>query len=317
MAKVLASLLALAVAALGFALIDQRRQVAALQAQLAAAQESSAKEVAARQAEVVEWQERGKVFQRESEQLRQKLAERAAPAPAAEGAPAEKKDARGDFLKGMAKMFTDPEMKKVMRSQQGMAIRMMYGDLTSELGLTTDEAALIFDLLTERQMSVAGKAMSDGEAAGAEAKAAQDSFNAELKNVLGEERMKKFESFERTVGERMTLQQYQQSMAASGTPLDEAQRKGLLSIMTEERLKQPPSKFDPGSKDVAGAMKAMRTGEGMEQAMEQQRALNARVLGRARTVLSADQTLAFEAAQKQMMEMQEMGMKMWKSGKME
>jgi hypothetical protein len=58
----------------------------------------------------------------------------------------------------------------------------------------------------------------------------------------------------------------------------------------------------------------MRTVEGMAQAMEQQRALNQRVLARARTVLSADQTLAFEAAQKQMIEMQEMGMKMWKSG---
>ena len=61
-------------------------------------------------------------------------------------------------------------------------------------------------------------------------------------------------------------------------------------------------------------MKAMRTGEGVEEAMAQQRALNQRVLARARTVLSADQTLAFEAAQKQMLEMQEMGIKMWKSG---
>jgi hypothetical protein len=31
-------------------------------------------------------------------------------------------------------------------------------------------------------------------------------------------------------------------------------------------------------------------------------------------VLSADQTNAFEAAQRQMLEMQEMGIKMWKSG---
>jgi hypothetical protein len=322
MNKFLTPLLLVAVVALSGVVFAQRGKLQRQQAELAALREAVARESATQQAEVAQIQERSEVFKRESEQLRQKLAERTAPTDNAKtvDAASAKKEGMGDFMKGVAKMFTDPEMKKVMRSQQGMAIRMMYGDLTSELGLTPDEATLIFDLLTERQMSLAGKAMAAGtdeagaDAAAAEAKNAQDSFAAELKNILGEDRMKKFEAYERTVGERMTLQQYTQSMSAAGSPLDETQRKSLLSIMTEERLKQPPSKFDPGTKDVAGAMKAMRTGEGMEQAMEQQRALNQRVLARARTVLSADQTLAFEAAQKQMIDMQEMGMKMWKSG---
>ncbi len=320
MQKLLPALLAVAVVALSVALFAQVRKVHELQVQLAARQEESAKESDARQAEVVELQERNEVFKRESEQLRQKLADRSAPAPDAADAPAKKGEGGGDFMKGFAKMFTDPEMKKVMRSQQAMGIRMMYGDLAKELGLTPDEANLIFDLLAERQMSIASKAMgagtgvTDADAAGAEAKIASDSFDAELKNILGDERMKKFETFERTVGERMILQQYQQSMTATGTPLDDTQRANLLGIMTEERLKQPPSALDPGSKDVAGAMKAMRTGEGMAEAMQKQREMNQRVLARARTVLSADQTNAFEAAQRQMIEMQEMGIKMWKSG---
>jgi hypothetical protein len=304
MQKILIAVLAFAIVALSGALVVQNRKTHALEAQLAAAREESARAEDARIVEVARIQESNEVFKRESEQLRQKLADRTAPAAdAAPATAAEKKEGPGDFVKGIAKMFTDPEMKKVMRSQQGVAIRMMYADLTKELGLTPDEATLVFDLLTERQMSVAGKAISAGtgegnaDAAAAEAKAAQDGFQAELRNILGDERMKKFEAFERTVGERMMLQQYQQSMTALGTALEKRQREGLLKIVTEERLKQPASVLDPGTKDVVGAMKAMRTGEGIERAIQQQRELGQRVLSRARTVLSADQTNAFEAAQ--------------------
>ncbi len=320
MHKLVLTLLTITVVGLGSALIRQRGHIRQLEAQLAMQKEEAVREVAVRQEEVAQLQERNEVFKRESEQLREKLADRTPVAPAAAGAAPEKKEAGGDFLKGFAKMFTDPEMKKVMRSQQGVAIRMMYGDMAKELGLASDEANLIFDLLAERQMTISAKAMTagsgtaDADTAAAEAQKTSEGYTAELKNILGDERMKKFEAYERTVGERMTLQQYQQSMTASGMPLDDTQRKSLLGVMTEERLRQPPSKFDPGSKDVASAMKAMRSGEGMEEAMQKQREFNQRVLGRARTILTADQTNAFEAAQKQMLEMQEMGIKMWKSG---
>jgi uncharacterized protein YbaA (DUF1428 family) len=321
MHKTLSAFLAIAVVALATALFSQMGKVRDLRRQLAVQQAQAAKDLHTKQAEYVQLQERSEVFKRESEQLREKLADRTTPAPATTEPGSAKKDS-GDFMKGMAKMFTDPEMKKVMRSQQAMVVKMSYGDLTKELGLSPDEANLIFDLLAERQMSMASKAMGaaagdgDPDAAGAEAKTSKEAFDAELKNILGDERMKKFEAFEKTVGERMILQQYQQSMAASGTPLDETQRKNLLGIMTEERIKQPAGPFDPGNKDVSAAMKAMRTGEGMDDAMKQQREFNQRVLARARTVLSADQTNTFEAAQKQMLDMQEMGIKMWKSGMM-
>ncbi len=197
MNKLLTLLLLVAVIVLSGVIFAQRGKLHEQQGQIAALSEASARESAARQAETVQLQERSEIFKRESEQLRQKLADRTAPAAAVDASALGKKEGAGDFMKGMAKMFTDPEMKKVMRSQQGMAIRMMYGDLTTELGLTPDEATLVFDLLTERKMSVAAKAMSagagegDADAAAADAKNAQDSMNAELKNVLGDERMKK------------------------------------------------------------------------------------------------------------------------------
>lgn len=322
MNKTLPLLLALVAVGLGAAFVAQLDKANDLRRQLAAQQLYAAGQAVETEQETVRLREQNEIFKSESEQLREKLATVAKAGPqaaAADGAKADEKKEEGNWMKGIAKMFTDPEMKKGMRAQQAFAIRMMYGDLAKELGLTPEEMNLVFDLLADRQMEISAKALAGGldsdkiEADAAGAKEAADHYEAEIKNILGDERMKKFKDYERTTGERMVMQQYQQSMSGAGMPLDDGQRKTLLGIMTDERLKNPPSKFEPGSKDVAGAMKAMRTGEGLDQAMEQQRALNQRVLARAKAVLSPDQTNAFEAAQKQMLEMQEMGMKMGKA----
>ncbi len=92
--------------------------------------------------ELAKLREQNEIYKRESRELREKLAAKTAVASAAPAATtaepqgasdAEKKEG-GDFMKGIAKMYQDPEMK-VMRTQQAMGIRMMYGDLAKELGL--------------------------------------------------------------------------------------------------------------------------------------------------------------------------------------
>ena len=50
------------------------------------------------------------------------------------------KEPKGEnFMKGLAKMLTDPAMKKSMRSQQLIGIRMLYSDLAKQLGLSPQE----------------------------------------------------------------------------------------------------------------------------------------------------------------------------------
>ncbi len=316
-------LLALLSLGLAIALFGEVSANKKLQAQLDSRQQELTVQATASEARIAKVQEQNEIFKSESEQLRQKLVEqkKEVAAPGTEGAdPAQAaKKPDGNWLKGIAKMFNDPEMKKSMRAQQAFGIRMMYSDLAKELGLSSQDANLVFDLLADRQLDMSAKALgSDGDEAklaanAADAQKSKSEYDAEIKNILGEERMKKFEDYERTVGERMTLQQYQQSLSGSGTPLDDGQRKALLGIMTEERLRQPATPLDAGSKDVTGAMKALRSGEGFEKAMASQRDMNQRVLTRARTLLSADQVVSFETAQKQMLDMQEMGMKMGKA----
>lgn len=305
-----------------------RKDLAQLQTDAAAAQE----QMSADAAELKRLRERSEALAGESEQLRARRGVAATGAPEAGAAPdgsasavaaAAKTDDKGGWMKGIAKMFKDPEMKKMMRTQQSMGIRMMYGDLAKELGLSPAESDKVMELLADRQMDASEKAMKTMDEAGQdpaklaeagkEAQQAVTDHDAKLAAALGPEKMAKLNEYERTMGDRMALQQYTASFSAAGQPLEETQRAGLLQIMKEERMKVPAGPLDPGNKDVAASMKAMQTGEGLDKSLETQRQLQQRVFSRAHTVLTPDQMTAFEAAQKQQIQMQEMGVKMGKA----
>ena len=309
-----------------------RQSLAQVHADAAAAQEQMNSDAA----ELKKLRERNAALASESEQLRAHLADAKAGAPetvaaaggagagpTAGGAGAAKTDDQAGWMKGVAKMFKDPEMKKMMRTQQSMGIRMMYGDLAKELGLSSGEADKVIELLADRQMDASEKAMASVDAAeknpakleqaGKDAQQVMTDYEEKLKAALGPEKKAKLDEFERTLGDRMAMQQYQSSFASAGQPLDDTQRAGLLQIMKEERMKTPPGPLDPGSKDVAASMKAMQSGDALEKSLETQRQLQQRVFDRAHTVLTPDQMNAFETAQKAQLQMQEMGVKMGKA----
>lgn len=305
---------------------DLKRQLSELQASVSAEKDAAAKA----RAEAEKLRQQNEAYQRESEELRKTLASAkkgggnspgggsgTPGSPAAAGANGRDE---GSFMKGVAKMFTDPEMKKAMRGQQAMGVRMMYGDLAKELGLSSDEANQVIEILTDRQMAIASKSMEvfDGdtsdpkklEAAGKTVDSTKKEYDEQLKAILGEDRMKKLDGYERGIGDRMQLTQMQQSLAAVGQPLDEKQRQGILSIMQEERARTPQGPLDYGSKNPGQQMKAMYDDSAWEDMFKKSEDFNQRVLNRANTILSPDQVNAFSDAQKQQLEMMKMGMKM-------
>ncbi len=228
-------------------------------------------------------------------------------------------DEGGGFMKGLAKMFSDPKMKDAMRAQQAAGINMMYADLAKEVGLAPDEARQVLALLADRQMEMTGKSMAamsktglDAkalEAAGKETEAAKSVYDEQIKAVVGDQRYAKFKDYENSMGERVVLDQIQKQLSAGGTPLEAGQTTGLLAIMKEERAKVP----NPAAAGNPSAqMKMMQSEDGMNAYVKTQEEFNRRVLDRARTVLSPDQMLTFEAAQKQQIEMQRMGLEMSK-----
>lgn len=253
-------------------------------------------------------------FKSESEHLRKQLATRP-PAPASgadarasdEAAAKSKEGGPGNPMAGFAKMFTDPEMKKSMRVQQSMGIRMLYGDLARQLGLSAEEADHLMDVLTDRQMDLAAAAMANGAAGlGSEesltkGRDAQARATEQLKAILGEEKFAEFRKYERSIGDRFMLQQFEGQFAAMGAPLQASQKDGLLNVMAEERVKTPNQLVN--NANPKEQLEALRSEKALEDFLSSQEAFNRRVLERSRSILTPDQIVALEKAQKQGLEM--------------
>ncbi len=260
-------------------------------------------------AEVADLKKSNEVFKNESADLRKKLADKSSGEDTASRQTASKADG-ANFMKGIAKMFTDPEMKKSMRAQQMMGLRMIYGDLAKELNLSPQDAEQLMEILADRQMDLTSASMSameaggDKDAAGAKITDATKQYEEQLKAVLGEEKYKQFQTYESSMGDRWMMQQWDGQFAASGSPLEAKQKEQLLSVMKDERQKSPPGTFNFGAKnDPAQAFKALQSDEAVNQMVASQQELNQRVLTRARDFLNADQVATLEKVQKQQAEL--------------
>lgn len=276
-------------------------------------------------AELSRLREQIEIFKQESEQLRARLAEEKTapktPAATDANAPAPGESAPGgggQFMKGLAKMFTDPEMKKSMRVQQLVGIRMLYGDLTKELGLVGADAEQLLEILADRQMDISASAMSnlDPNAPDKDAKAkkiadTRQRYTEQLQAVLGEERYQKFKTYEGSIGDRFLLQQSEGQFAATGAPLDSAQKEKLLTFMREERAKTPADGNNlMNTTDPQKQFEAIQSDEAIAQFMTSQETFNRRVLDRARDMLNVDQIATLQKVQQQQIELLKTQMKM-------
>jgi hypothetical protein len=272
--------------------------------------------------EIARLQSQIATFRDESEALRKKLASGpsagAASAPGANALPAAAAgDSKGAWGKNFAKMFSDPEMKKSMKAQQSMGIRMMYGDLFKQLGLSAQDAEQLADILAERQMEFSAAAMAgmngenkpDPEQSNKIADA-KKAYEEQLKATLGEANYKKLQDYEKTMGDRFMMQQYDGQFASAGAPLEPKQRESLLQIMQDERLKMKESPFTQNNTDPQAALEAIKDPAAVDRFFAQQEEMNRRVLDRARQTLSADQIGALQKIQQQMAEMMRGQMKM-------
>lgn len=220
-------------------------------------------------------------------------------------------------MKSIAKMFTDPEMKKSMKVQQLMGVRMMYSDLAKELGLDAQETEQLMELLGDRQMDLTAAAMTaaeDGAGTPEEQRKrieeTQKRYEDQLKAVLGEDRFAKMKSYEATMGDRWMMQQFKGQFSAANAALEPQQKEQLLTLMREERAKMPDQATLGASGNPAKQMELLRSDEGVEKLVEYQQDLNRRVLGRAREMLTADQIVAFEKMQMQQLDLMKTQLKM-------
>jgi hypothetical protein len=228
--------------------------------------------------------------------------------------------ASGGGFKDMAKMFQTEEGKKMMKAQMSMITKMQYRDLAGFLKLSPQESEQVMALLEDRQTAIAGDPwalMADGELdekkmteIEARSKATKAEFDQKLKGLLGDEKFKQMEEYDKGAGARMMMGQLEQSLGASGTNLQPDQRNQLLQIMLDERKNSPPSPFDETGADAARNWKAMMDDTAIDRWMTQESEYHRRVLQNAPKVLAPEQVIELQKAFTQAMEMQKFGMKM-------
>lgn len=242
--------------------------------------------------------------------LKTRLAQKAATgdAPAATKAKADKKDP--GVLGNMAGMMQDPKMRDAMRAQQKFMLGQLYGPLFKKLQLTPEELDQLKEILVDKQM--AGLAMlgpNDAKSKLAALLDARKQTELAMKDLLADDQYKLCQDYEATIGERMALNQINQTFTDPTMALDDAQQEELITLMVDERgkLKIPT----PNEQQEAWA-NGIPSDVALEKLSQQQETLNTRVYERSAEILSDAQRTALKSQLDNQLQMQKVGIQMFK-----
>lgn len=273
---------------------EQADRLAALEAQLAAAD----RKIAAQAAES-DWEDDG------------------AKATVTEAPKKDKPKGFGAILEGMMK---DENMQKMMRRQQRAMLDNMYGALFKRLNLPEDKLNALKDLLVERQMSGAERGMSlfsagqDKEKMAAlveELKLEREAVDQEIAGLLSPDEFDAFKSYEDTMGERMAVSQFANRLQAVGEPLSPEQNDQLIQLMHENNRQELGVGYSNNNPEAA--LEAMQSAEGIEEMLAKMDRANESLSEQSGAILSPSQHKIFVEHQKQQAQMQKVGIQMMKA----
>ena len=229
-------------------------------------------------------------------------------------------------MHAMASMFKDPKMREMMKAQQkavmGPILDKQYADFYKQLNLTPEQTAAFKDLLGKKMLAGAdqGFAMLDDSLdanqradLGKQVKAQTDELDNEIKQALGDDNYKAYQSYEKTIPDRMTTSQFGDQLAGTPNALTPGQQEQLVQEMSDTRnnfnwtstLNQP----NPGAN---GDMASMLTSENIDKFMAEREQYDSQVLAGAQKFLTPAQVDALRNLQQTQRELQGMGFNMAK-----
>jgi hypothetical protein len=319
-------LLAVSVA-LGAVFAHQRNQLAQLRAQLAGT-ESALAAVQARLKEKSEAIENATLAESRAKLLQKTLTERSAAATEQSKQVEKLEQSLADAKTNtpanpLAGMFKDPKMRDMIKSQQkafmGPMIDKTYATLFQQLNLTPEQAAYVKDLIQKKMLANADSGMSmvaDDLTAdqrtelAKQIKESNDAFNAQLKEYLGDDNYQAYESYEKSLSDRMSVGQYRDQIAGTDAALSPAQEQQLIQAMSDERssFQWTADYSNPNPADANFA--EMFNEDRLSRFAEERARYDEQVLAKAKTILNAGQLKSFEEHLATQRRMQEISMKM-------
>jgi hypothetical protein len=158
--------------------------------------------------------------------------EKAATAPAFE---------RRNGPRNMMAMMDRPEVQRMVALQQKASLDERYSDLFKSLSLTPEQLEKFKDLLVEKRtaiMDVLAAARGEGinprsdrEAYNKLVADAQADIDATIRSTLGEAGFAQYDNFEKTIPQRTVVNQLEQRLSYSSTPLTNQQSDLMIAIL--------------------------------------------------------------------------------------
>ncbi|HVV70329.1 MAG TPA: hypothetical protein VHI52_02340, partial [Verrucomicrobiae bacterium] len=197
----------------------------------------------------------------------------------------------------LSEMFKSPEMKELVKTQQKTVLSGMldktYGAYISGLQMTPEQSASLKDLLMKKSMVDANLGMSmlagdvdtaKGKELAEQAKAEKDGIDQEIKQLLGDDNYAQFQSYEKTVPERMSLSLYKDAQGSGPGALSPEQEEQLVQAMVAERQNfKFTTDFNDQSK-FNGDFSALLNEEKLNQFQTEQAQLDQQYIERAKQI---------------------------------
>lgn len=142
------------------------------------------------------------------------------------------------MVNAMRDLMAKPEVQALLSVQQKAAIDARYASLFKSMNLSPEQADKVKNLLADRQttmMDVMMAAREQGVRDPAEIRKlmadAQADINSSLKSVIGEAGLNQLQNYEQTMPQRNLVNQLQQRLSYTDTPLSQSQADQLVQVL--------------------------------------------------------------------------------------
>lgn len=201
--------------------------------------------------ERADWQRRLWAAEKRSTDLEQQLAKLPAPLPDAppESGPSDdlispttaRTASRGAGINRFAAMMEQPEVQRLFALQHKAALDGRYADLFKRLGLTPAQLDQFKNLLVEKTTAAADVLMAareqginprrDRDAVQQLVADSQADIDESIRALLGESGFTQFKQYEQTMPQRAVVDQLEQRLSYSSTPLSSEQGDALVRLL--------------------------------------------------------------------------------------
>jgi hypothetical protein len=176
---------------------------------------------------------------------------------------------RGNLASNFIAMMGRPDLQKLMATQQRAALDSRYATLFRNLNLNPEQLEQFKNLLVEKQTALTD-ALAAARAQGIDPRSdpqglrtlvadAQAEVDASIKSALGDAAYAQYQQYQQTLPQRTAVNQLQQSLSYTSTPLTSAQTEQMVQILAANT---PPSTNSAAANGRAAVASAFGVGLG-------------------------------------------------------